>query len=335
MPASLGQQIVDLYHATVNAELRQMPFDARSRRAFAIWQQRARPTLLRLLGRLPAERCALRLERELVEETAVYRRTRLRYWTRPGLQATAWLFTPRHGRRQVPGVLCVHGHSAGGMDETIDPTSIYHGFGRRFAEAGCIVLCPEQIGFHERALPEGKVTYQVLTHGLNMLGQTLLGWRHWDLVRALDLLCGLPRVDPRCVGMMGLSLGGEMTLLTSALDRRVRAACICGYVTSHRHTFLDRPHCTCGCLRDLALHFEHTDLAALIAPRPLFLDSGRRDESFPTADAEAVIAALRPVYELYGRPTAHLGIEIHDGAHEIATRESVPWLLARLREAAG
>ena len=32
-----------------------------------------------------------------------------------------------------------------------------------------------------------------MIHGLNMLGQSLLGWRYWDLVRALDLLESLDR----------------------------------------------------------------------------------------------------------------------------------------------
>jgi dienelactone hydrolase len=194
------------------------------------------------------------------------------------------------------------------------------------------VLCPDQIGFGERELPEGKVNYQVIVHGLNMLGHTLIGLRYWDLLRALDLLQSLPAVSRGRIGVMGLSLGGEMTMFVSALQTRVRAAVVCGYLTSHRSTFLDRPHCTCGHLRDLAKHFEHADIAALIAPRPLFLDAGRKDGSFPYQDAQAIVRQLRPVYRLFGRPRSHLGIEVHDGGHEIAGKESIPWLLDRLRE---
>ena len=149
-------------------------------------------------------------------------------------------------------------HSAGhprrnpGEKGSIDPNSTYRNIGRRFAERGCIVLCPEQIGQGDRALPEDRVTYQVLIHGLNMLGHTLIGLRYWDLVRALDLLETIAPIDRKRIGVMGLSLGGEMTLFLSALETRVRAVCICGYLTSHQSTFLDQAHCTCGHLRDLA-----------------------------------------------------------------------------------
>jgi dienelactone hydrolase len=229
-------------------------------------------------------------------------------------------------------MLCLHGHGKDGKNGPVDPTSIYHGFAHRFVEAGCVVLCPEHIGFGERALPEGKVTYPVLVHGLNMLGRTLIGLRYWDLVRGMDLFEGLGTVRKDRIGVMGLSLGGEMTLFLSALETRIHAACISGYVTSHRNTFLDCPHCTCGHLRDLAKYFEHVDLAALIAPRPLFLEAGRQDGPFPYPDAEAVVRELRPIYRLFDRPASHLGIHVHDGGHEIASEQSVPWMLQRLRE---
>ena len=328
----LDQQILDLYRSIVDSSLRQMPFDASSKEAFQSWQRKARRVVRKVMGEIPEEKIDFGLERRVTEETRHYIRERLLYWTRTGLQASAYLLTPKGVRFPAPGMLCIHGHSRGGKDESIDPNSIYHGFGRRFAEEGCVVLCPEQIGFGERALPEDDITYNVLVHGLNMLGHTLIGLRYWDLVRALDLLQSLETVDEKRIGAMGLSLGGEMTLFLAGMQRRVRAACICGYLSSHRSTFLARPHCTCGHLRDLARYFEHVDLAALIAPRPLFLDSGRRDKLFPLRDGRALARNLRPVYDLYARPRSHLGIEVHDGGHEIAAVRSIPWMLRRLRE---
>ena len=329
---ALSAQIVALYQQTVATSLRQSPLVATTPAAFAAWQRQARARLRRILGELPTVRRDLAVARQVVEEHPDYTRERLVYTTRPGLQATAYLLTPRRLTGRVPAVLCLHGHGVGGKDEAIDPASIYRGFGRRFAAAGLVALCPDQIGFGERALPDGKVNYQVLVHGLNMLGQTLIGWRYWDLVRALDLLQSLPTVQADRIGVMGLSLGGEMTLFLSGLQARVRAACVCGYLTSHRSTFLDRPHCTCGHLRDLARHFEHVDLAALIAPRPLFLDAGRQDESFPVAEARRLVRQLRPVYQLHDCPASWLGLEVHDGGHEIAGTRSIPWMIDRLRD---
>lgn len=327
-----GQQIMDLYRETVRTNLRRTRFDASSRRAFRGWQRHARTVLTGILGALPTERVPFDLQREVVGETDVYVQERIVYRTRPGLQVPAYLFTPKAAKGPTPTMLCLHGHSAGGKDDTLDPQGIYAGFTRRFAEQGLVVLAPDQINLGERKLPQGKDDYDLLIHGLNMVGQTVIGWRYWDLVRALDLLETLPLVDRARIGVMGLSLGGEMTMFLSALQTRVRAACICGYLTSHLGTFLHEPHCTCGALRDLALHFEHVDIAALIAPRPLFVDSGRRDPMFHTPEAEATVRELRPIYDLFAKPWEHLGIEVHDGEHQIAGVESIPWMIARLRE---
>jgi dienelactone hydrolase len=327
-----GQQIVDLYRETARTGLRRTRFDASSRRAYRGWQRHARSVLADILGTLPAERVPFDLERAVVAETDDFCQERIVYTTRPGLQVPAYLFTPRRRTGRTPAVLCIHGHSAGGKDDTIDPNGSYAQFALRFAELGLVVLAPDQIGFGERKLPEGKTTYGLLTHGLNMLGHTLIGWRYWDLVCALDLLETLPMVDTSRIGVMGLSLGGEMTMFLAGMQPRVHAACVCGYLTSHLGTFLDEPHCTCGALRDLAMHFEHVDLAALIAPRPLFLDSGRNDPMFHTPEAEALVRELRPVYDLFDKPREHLGIEVHDGEHIIAGEQSIPWMVARLTE---
>jgi dienelactone hydrolase len=327
------QQIVDFYRQTVEKDLRQSPFDATSRGAFEVWQGGARGRLTEILGAMPTERVGFDLERSTVEETEHYIRERLIYTTRPGLQATAYLTTPKNARFPAPAVFCLHGHSTGGKDEVVDKNSAYAGIGTKFAELGFVTLSPDQIGFGERAIPEGPVTYNVLVHGLNMLGHTLIGWRYWDLVRGLDLLESLDAVDPTRIGVMGLSLGGEMTMFLAALQTRVAAACVCCYLTSHRSTFLDRPHCTCGHLRDLAKHFEHVDIAAMIAPRPLFLEAGRRDDSFPYTDAEGIARDLRPIYDLYGCSASAVSVHVHGGGHEISGEQSIPWMQTRLLEA--
>ena len=105
---------------------------------------------------MPKGKIDYQLTKETVEENSKYCMERLVYWTRPGLQATAYLLTPKNVSFPVPGMLCLHGHSRGGKDEAIDPDSIYNGFGRSFAEEGFVVLCPDQIGFGERTIPDGQ-----------------------------------------------------------------------------------------------------------------------------------------------------------------------------------
>jgi hypothetical protein len=47
---------------------------------------------------------------------------------------------------------------------------------------------------------------------------------------------------------------------------------------------------------------EHVDLGALVAPRPLLVETGSEDLLFPMAAAERSVAQLRPVYELADAP---------------------------------
>jgi len=59
---------------------------------------------------------------------------------------------------------------------------------------------------------------------------------------------------------------------------------------------------------------EHADIGALVAPRPLFVETGREDPLFPVDAAEASVRRLQQVY-------GHLGVadrlvhEISDGEH--------------------
>ena len=286
-----GQQVIRLYRTIVKSTVRQMPLDATSKAAFLAWQKKARRVLLQTLGEMPRGKVDFGLTRKVVRRTRQYVQERIEYTTRPGLSVPAYLFTPRNAELPAPAVLCLHGHSGGGKDEVIDPDSIYHDFGLRFAERGCVVLCPDQITFGERRLPFGhdgteNSTYRILINGLNMVGHTLLGWRYWDLVRALDLLERLGTVRKNGFGVMGLSLSGETTLYLAALQTRVRAACVCGYLSSHLSSFLniDRvEHCPCGELWELARHFEHIDMAAMIAPRRCSSTRVSRIRPFPPA----------------------------------------------------
>ncbi len=327
-----GQDVIDRYHQTVDASLARLPFDASSLPAFAAWQDDARARLSVILGALPSETGGLALTREVVEETDAYVRERVVYETRPGLRVSAHLLTPKTMKTPGSAVLCLHGHSQGGKDNCLHSDTGYASFAPEFARRGVVAFCPDQIGFGERAIPEGKITYNALVHGLNMLGETLIGWRYWDLLCAFDIVAGLETVDEARVGVMGLSLGGEMTMFLAAMHERIAAACVCCYLTSHRSTFLDSSHCTCGHLWDLARQFEHVDIAALIAPRPLFLEAGSQDPSFPSEDAEALARDLRAVYDLHNTPQDHLGVHVHDGGHEINGAQSIPWLVDKLAQ---
>ena len=56
------------------------------------------------------------------------------------------------------------------------------------------------------------------------LGYTPAGVEVWNAMRALDYLQTRPEVDPKLIGLTGISGGGAMTWYTAAVDERITAA---------------------------------------------------------------------------------------------------------------
>jgi hypothetical protein len=60
---------------------------------------------------------------------------------------------------------------------------------------------------------------------------------------------------------------------------------------------------------------EMYDLSGLVAPRRLFVESGRNDRIFPIVGSQRAAARAQEIYRTFGVPE-RLGYEIHEGAHE-------------------
>jgi dienelactone hydrolase len=164
-----------------------------------------------------------------------------------------------------------------------------------------------------------------------MLGRPLLGSRVQDTLRALDLLQSLPEVDAGRVGIMGGSSGGAVALLAAALEPRLRAAVVSSYFCTFRDSILAMRHCHCNYVPGLLEDGEMYDIAALVAPRPLLIESGAQDPIFPLHGVLEAYGQLRGAYAALGA-AAQLEQDITPLGHQIGGGRAYSFLRERLAE---
>jgi hypothetical protein len=105
-------------------------------------------------------------------------------------------------------------------------------------------------------------------------------------------------------------------LFLAALDARVRACVVSGYLSSWKaaHTV---PWNMCGSQVFAAIpdELEHVDVAALVAPRPMLVETGTDDMIFPVDAARETVARLQPLYATTPGRAEALEHDIFEGGH--------------------
>src|SRR5206468_8309980 len=117
--------------------------------------------------------------------------------------------------------------------------------------------------------------------GALMVGRTMIGWRVWDIMRTIDYMATRPELDAGRFGCMGISGGGTATLFAAALDERLRVVMVSSYLNTFRDSVGSLAHCIDNYVPGILNWAEMHDIAGLIAPRPLFVESGEHDAIFP------------------------------------------------------
>ena len=156
------------------------------------------------------------------------------YESRPGWWVTANLYRPTQPRESMPGLVICHAHH----------TPKEHGelqdMGMTWARAGCLVLVMDQVGHGERrqhpfataadfdkSYRVGHADYSFRYDSaiqLSLVGESLVGWMAWDMMRGGDVLLAQPNVDPKKLILLGaVAGGGDPAAVTGALDERFAA----------------------------------------------------------------------------------------------------------------
>src|SRR5258708_28496476 len=158
-----------------------------------------------------------------------------------------------------------------------------------------------------------------------LLGQTIIGWRVYEIMRTIDWIESRKELDAKRVGCMGCSGGGMATVFAAALDARIQAALVSSYLNTFRECVMSISHCIDNYIPGILNWAEMYDVAGLIAPRPLFVESGERDDIFPIAASRASFARVKKVYEVFGAGDQTAQDTFHD-AHSLYGAKGIPLL---------
>lgn len=162
-------------------------------------------------------------------------------------------------------------------------------------------------------------------------GFTWPGVMFWDDVRTVDYLLGRPDVDPRRIGCVGLSVGGLRSCHLAALDERIRAAVVVGWMASFPAQLRRHVRNTIGHTKvvpGLARYLDYPDVASLAIPTPMLVIQGAKDGLFDLDGVKASFAKLHACYDKAGAPE-HCVTRLFDTPHEFNVEmqdEAWAWL---------
>jgi len=326
---------------------RRLKFAAESKRAALAWQKKLRGKLVELMGPVPEGLPAPQIKMLETREFAGYTREKFIFESRPGVGVLAYLLKPKNAPAKVPVVVCVPGHGRGvddlvGIDEKGRDRTRRVGYQYDFAiqtvEQGVAALAIELMGFGCRRDPVnykkslGQKACEPASGAALLLGETMIGWRVFDIRRAVDWIETRADLDATRIGCMGISGGGMATQFAAAVDGRIKVALISGYLNTFRDSVMSVAHCVDNYVPGILGWCENADIAALIAPRPLFIESGEKDNIFPIGATKQALSEVKRAYTVWGAGDL-VREEFFSAGHEFSGKLGIPFVVKHLRGA--
>ena len=249
------------------------------------------------------------------------------------------LAAPANSR--LPVVLCLHGHGNFGHDavagvddqpgvaEAIRQAN--YDYGRQLARQGYLTVVPCFDPFGRRLDPKlrgaGKndpCATEFLR--LMLLGRTLIGENVRDAMWALDYATSRADVRADRIGCVGLSYGGRMTMLVTALDPRVKVAVISGALNMYQER-IQAPGYSCGAqiIPHLLEYGDTPEIGSLIAPRPVIWEAGLHDSLAPQKWLEIATERMARAYKAAGA-LEQFHVHRFDGGHVWNGETAIPLL---------
>lgn len=159
---------------------------------------------------------------------------------------------------------------------------------------------------------------QLVGRTIYSAGFTWPGIIFWDDIRSVDYLLTRPEVDSDRIGCVGLSVGGLRSCHLAALDERIKASVVVGWMTSFPSQLKRHVRNTIGHTKvvpGLYRHLDYPDVASLAIPTPMLVINGSKDGLFTTEGVSAAFEKLTACYRKAGMPE-RCRVRLYDAPHE-------------------
>jgi len=341
---------------------------------FDEFKKTARAKIFELLLYSPArvEPAAEVIERV---DRGTYTREKILFSTAPQVRVPAYVLVPKNLKRPAPAIIDLHSHGGMflfGKEKVIDlgnnhPTmTTYHQnnydgqpTATALVQRGYVVISIDAFMFGERRAmldadlklgwDRSRYTQANVTHlnqqcrakettlakSMVFAGLTWPGIVFWDDIRTVDYLTTRPDVDPKRIGCVGISMGGYRGIYLAALDERIRAGCVAGFMSTVRpmlRAHIDT-HSWVHFLPGLHRFLDLPDVASLTAPRSLLVLQCSQDRLFPPEGMKESVERIATAYQKAGHKDRFRG-SFHDVPHRFSKamqNEAFTWFDRQLR----
>ena len=323
---------------------------------FEAWQIATRARLFDLLGLSLMDRAPIKVrELDRVRIAGGIVRTHAMLRVEHNVWMPFYLLEPQAHKLDAHGCkrcyICPHGHQGAGAASVAGVTGVpavddavrkfNYDYGLRLARMGYVTVCPDARGWGYRRDWKGqgddensflRGTCLNQARMAEPLGLTVAGLNAWDNMRLIDYLEARGDIAMDDLGCFGFSGGGYMTLYLAALDPRVRKAFVSGYLYGVDDSLLHlNGNCSCNYVPGLWRLLDMGDIASLIAPRPLLVQSCEGDHlngARGLANVDEQLDIVRGAYKLAGNADG-LSHEVCPGGHHLGVAhlaEDIEWL---------
>lgn len=352
------------FRERLKREGRSAAFKGTTPEDFEAWQIATRVRLFDLLGLSIMDRVSIEArELDRVKIAGGIVRTHAMLQVERDVWMPFYLLEPQSPKLDARGrkccYICPHGHQGAGAASVAGVTGVpavddavrkfNYDYGLRLARMGYVTVCPDARGWGYRRDWKGqgddensflRGTCLNQARMAEPLGLTVAGLNAWDNMRLIDYLEARGDIAMDDLGCFGFSGGGYMTLYLAALDPRVCKTFVSGYLYGVDDSLLHlNGNCSCNYTPGLWRLLDMGDIASLIAPRPLLVQSCEEDHlngSRGLKNVDEQLEIVRDAYKLLGRRDG-LRHEVCPGEHHLGVThlaEDIEWLDSHVAECA-